>query len=930
MNRSQRIQRAIWALLRLVEEPRDAVVTAKKELKEGDFKPTEIRSLLRAAGAFAKDEESYFLRYNSGGKIQRIRIPKPIPKGFSDAQKGHRILHSHFLTLPIPVEPRMRIAYSVFSGLLLKYLYRKHEAIPIEVADGFARLLAPKELPNTDRIWDDFRRSSIAESAISDGIEAALNAQPRKIGKLPLTETLVHSAVWETIKQVIPRRLSVFQTLSGKVPNFLRRNTVHDSTPNESFDQVVELCIKDSGDTLAAKLLHKYVEDGILKRKNISLLWDSLKSDQNIEITPEEKTLWQVWDDRLKQAPSGETKEEKDRLKELKGRGKHFDSRLRKDVRQLQKFVAKRCESSQHFSQLITDAEKKVNQLIKRKRNKKELLDLTALINLTALIFEVIFIPVGGKPADYRRKSIQLLVKATLAVKLAHRLPLPPKGYCITLENWSVDVLKTLDLVDAYILTLLKIDGKDVSVGNTLELRLKKMTKQSIRAPFTLAKSTDSFSATPQSTATQQLKLFGNEREISGLTKIDSGKGCIVCRSDAELLKGTKSFLPESKKAFYDRPGTEQEPWICSSCAFVAYLSSIYPHDDMCIVEFQMDNYMELFALHEALRGISGLQALKAINRVANLSVFPNRYMLLSLKSGKGKIDTKTQLYLQLKTYPHLMTQQERPMRVHVAGEAAYDWTEIHPFVAIGLGHFRNLPFYYRTDGAAKAATYEIVTALTQGRVYTALYRALRYAQDRKDQKDVWERDVFEKDRKTYESQFVCTYQKQLAQAAGGVSMSSELYEDIINFSNYLFDLTCPLVREEVSERGSNVSVVARKYTNLIEEKFIQGLAADFLYAVAQEADTAERKEKWWAKQNAFKFLYGSERPKGGGEEAATAWKQFRTEHPKTQLEIKLAKYHEKYGGKTQEWKLFLREVELRTLSLLLLHVRQQSKSQSN
>ena len=899
MNRSQRIQRAVWTLLHLVEEPTNAVATAREVLKKSDFKTTEITSILRAAGTFARDEESYFLRYDKDGEIQRIRIPKP----------------THFLTMPIPVEPRMRIAYSVFSGLLLKYLYQKYGVIPIEVSDGFARLWTLSQLPSADRIWDDFRSDSIAETAIKDGIEAALNAVPKRIGALPLTETLVQSVVWETVKQIIPRRLSVFQTQSGKVPTFISRDAVSDSAPNESFDQIVNLCIKNEkliseyGNTLAAKLLHEEVEDGILKKKKFS----------------------ELWDDRLKQTLSGETTEEKKQLKELNEKGKSFDNQLRKDVRQLQKFVVKCYESSQNFPLLITEAIEQTNQLIKRKRNKTELLDLTELIDEVERIFKskAIFIPIGSKPAEYRRKSIELLVKAMLAVKFAHCLPKPPKGYRIILENWSSDVLKTLDLSEAYLLTLLQINEKSISVGNTFELKLTETKQPPIRVPFSLMESTDSFPTIPQASLTQQLTLFENEREISGLMKTGSVKQCIVCCSDVDLLEGTKSFLPESKKAFYDSPGKYDNPRICSPCAFIAYLSSIYPHDEMCIVEFQMDNYMELFARHEALRGISGLQALKAINRIANLSVFPNRYLLLSLRSGGGKIDTKTQLYLQLKAHPHLMKQQERPMRVHVGGEAQ-DWTEIHPFVAIGLGHFRNLPFYYITNGKAKAATYEIVTALTGGRVYTALYRALRHAEDREKEKEVQERDVFERDLKTYESEFVCTYHKHLAQAAGGISMNSELYEDIIDFSTYLFQLTCPLVREEVSRGGSNVSVIARKYTNLIEEEFSEGLAARFLYTVAQEADAAERKENWWTKQHAFKILYGAEPPKGSGAEAAKAWEQFRTNHPKTQLEINLAKSYQKYGDKTQNWKLFLREVELRTLSLLLLHVRQQSKSQSN
>ena len=926
MNRDQRIQRAVWTLLHRIEEPRDAVATARDLLDKSNFKPTEITSILRAAGAFARDEESYFLRYNNGGEIQRICIPEP----------------THFLTMPVPVEPRMRIAYSVFSGLLLKYLYQKHGAIPIEVSDGLARLWAPSEFPNAEKIWNAFRRGAIADTAIKDGIDASLNALPRQIGALPLTETLVRSAVWETIRSVIPQRLSVFQQQAGKAPSFIRRADIQDSAPNESFDEIVDYCIKgkmslsESGNSLVAKLLHEYVEDGILTKKRISDLWNNIKSNKNTETVENEKTLWQEWDDRLKQIQLGETTEErehmrkwKDRLKELKDRGKNFDFQLRQDVSQLQEFVVKYYRSSQHFPLLITEGKEKIAQLIKAKRNKKEILDLTALINEVERIVksELISVTIGSKPAEHRRKSIELLVKATLAVELTHCMPESPKGYCIILENWSADVLKRFDLSESYILTLLKIDGRGVKSGNTLELKLTKTTKKSVHVPFTLAKSTDSFIAIPQGASTQQLMLFGDKEAISNLTEIGSGKRCIICGSgaDADLLEGTQSFLPESKKAFYDRPGKEEHPLLCSSCAFIAYLSSIYPNNEMCIVEFQVDNYMEFFALHETLRGISGLQALKAINRVANLSVFPNRYLLLSLKSGRGKIDTKTQLYLQLKAHPHLLKQQGRAMRAHVGDSGAHDWTEIYPYVAIGLGHFRNLPFYYSNEGKAKAAAYEIVTALTNGRVYTALYCALSYAQEKGE--SIQERNVFEKDLKTYEAEFVCPYQKQLAQAAGGISMSSELYEDIINFSNYLFALTNPLVRAEVSESSSNVSVIARKYTNLIEEKFSEGLAAHFIYAIAQEADAAERDKKWWVKGNAFKVLYGAEPPKGSGEEAANAWEQFHIDHPKTQLENDLIQYYKKYGDKTQNWKLFLREVELRTLSLLLLNIRQQSKS---
>ena len=165
----------------------------------------------------------------------------------------------------------------------------------------------------------------------------------------------MQSAVWETVKQVIPRKLSVFQKQTGKVPDFIWRNAVRDPAPNESLHQVIELCINgersilDSGNTLVAKLLHKEAEDGILKEKWISQLWNNIKSNQNIETVEGEETVWQIWDDRLKRVPSGEVREEQERLKKLKEKGKNFDRNLKQNVLQLQKFIVKCCESSCPF-----------------------------------------------------------------------------------------------------------------------------------------------------------------------------------------------------------------------------------------------------------------------------------------------------------------------------------------------------------------------------------------------------------------------------------------------------------------------------------------------------------------------------------------------------------------------------------------------------
>ena len=61
----------------------------------------------------------------------------------------------------------MRVAYSYMQGLLLKYLYVEHGAIPREVRQGVAELVSDGPLPMADELWTKFLKSGVAESAIA-------------------------------------------------------------------------------------------------------------------------------------------------------------------------------------------------------------------------------------------------------------------------------------------------------------------------------------------------------------------------------------------------------------------------------------------------------------------------------------------------------------------------------------------------------------------------------------------------------------------------------------------------------------------------------------------------------------------------------------------------------------------------------------------
>ena len=161
--------------------------------------------------------------------------------------------------------------------------------------------------------------------------------------------------------------------------------------------------------------------------------------------------------------------------------------------------------------------------------------------------------------------------------------------------------------------------------------------------------------------------------------------------------------------------------------------------------------------------------------------------------------------------------------------------------------------------------------------------------------------------------------------------MKPEVYNDVIEFSNFLLDVLRPLVQREVDGNRTAVSGVARKYTELITRDFIECRAAKFLYVVAQEVDSAERDpitDRWkFLKWQAMEKLYGESPAVRGksGEEAAKLWAEFRERHQETLLEKNIRALNAKYASDTGLWPKFLGEVQARTLALLMLNVRNAS-----
>lgn len=928
MNRSEAIQRIVWCLLNHTEHPEIAVATVetlKGSLGTGNDGQMTFTNLLRAAGLFAKDDDGYFMRYRLEEAIpdeSLLNLPSP----------------NHLITFPVPTEPRMRIAYSIFSGLLLKYIYQTYGAVPTEVSEGIARFVTNQPLPDSHLLWNEFKQSESAANAVGEGLEATFGAI-RNIGGIDVTETMADSALLRALLNVLPQFGRKFQAQGGMRLDFYFRKDINDwlteyapdGRPRESISELWQQGFQEENlsieiaKKIAGALIHSIDLDQPLPMRTFRSLWTGEGSGVSRK-RGERDTLPQPTGDEGKRSKAVD-----DAVLRLLSQ---LDEK-RQDTHTLHQWMKPKLKTPQSVKLLDEVVTTTQSLLVAEAKAKAKTIDASSLVEDIATAFRTqTVITTLRKSITQQNKEVQKAIEQTLAlcliIELAARLE---ENVPISILGWRVSMLHHVPVKQEWVLRFLKKrkpeGGKRIlkiaPFGDIEHLTVSKAEPQQISLDFGLGSNTSKPSIADNAflhhVPMQCFKLDGKTWAITPESLL-SEQRCLICGSATDLLVGAKSFLPEAKKRHYETPTREEAPSFCSNCAFIAYLSSIYPSSDLSIVEFPTNNFLELFALYESLQGVSALQALKYVNRVASLSVLPNRYLLLSHRDGRGKMDGKAQVCLQLREQAHLIKDVDRPMRVQIEGSIPQMWSEIAPHIPIGLSHFKELPPYFETDSTRKGFAYDVVRALQTGQPYKAFYAAAKYAVDNGHP---FEQRVFTKNRKVYEC-YINQHRQKLAKSLGGETVSNDIYQDITKFSNYLFDLLHPLVRREVQKSRSAVSGISRKYTDLILREFSEGLAGKFLYTVCQEADSAERQGDGWVKYNTFTKLYGGS-PKTKGktvEEVTQAWDEFRQSHP-VLIEVNLQEYRCKHGTQYVIWQKFLREVQARTLALLMLNVRHSS-----
>ena len=830
----------------------------------------------------------------------------------------------------------MRIAYSVFSGLLLKYIYQTYGVVPTEVSEGIARFVAKQPLPDSHLLWNEFKQSESVANAVSEGLEATFGAIGN-IGRIDVTETMADSALLRAFLNVLPQFGRKFQTQGGMRLDFYLRKDINDwltkhtpdGKPSESISELwqqgfqEENLLDEIAKKIAGAIVHNIDPDQPLPMRTFRSLWTGEGS--GVSRRRGER-------DNLSKSIGDEGK----RSKAIDDAVFRLLSQLdekRRDTRILYQWMKSKLKTPQSVKLLDEVVAIIQSSLVTGAKIKSQTVDATSLVDdiVTAFQTQVVITTLRKNVTQQNRevhRAIEQTLTLCLMIELAAKLEVNAP---ISIFGWRVSMLRHVPAEQEWTLRFLEKQkpegGKRIlkiePFGEIERLAVSEAEPQQLSLGLE-SNGSESLTVDNAILGHVPLQCFTLDGKTAAVIPepLLSEQRCLVCGSPTDLLVGKKSFLPEAKKRHYETPTREEAPSFCSNCAFIAYLSSIYPSTDLSIVEFPADNFLELFALYESLQGISALQALKYVNRVASMSVLPNRYLLLSHRDGRGKMDGKAQVCLQLREQPHLIQHVDRPMRVQIEGSTPQMWSEIAPHIPIGLSHFKELPPYFETDSTRKGFAYDVVRALQTGQPYKALYAAAKYAVDRGHP---FEQRVFTKNRKVYEC-YISQHRQELAKSLGGETVSNDIYQDITDFSDYLFDLLHPLVRREVQKSGSAVSGISRKYTDLILREFSEGLAGKFLYTVCQEADSAERQGDGWVKHNTFTKLYGGS-PKTKGktaEEVTQAWDEFRQSHP-VLTEVNLQKYRCKHGAQYVIWQKFLREVQARTLALLMLNVRHSS-----
>ncbi|MBM7623686.1 hypothetical protein [Sporohalobacter salinus] len=128
---------------------------------------------------FAKDNDSYFIRY------QNTSINKEKKEEIKREIKSVNNISVTKLFFRLPNETRMRIAYEVLAGWLLKFLYREYKKIPLGYNLGVA-LINGKIEKNEEELWEEFLQwmSENYQEKVVNNLTTLLNLSGRAGGLL--------------------------------------------------------------------------------------------------------------------------------------------------------------------------------------------------------------------------------------------------------------------------------------------------------------------------------------------------------------------------------------------------------------------------------------------------------------------------------------------------------------------------------------------------------------------------------------------------------------------------------------------------------------------------------------------------------------------------------------------------------------------------
>jgi len=177
--------KAVLALLKFADQPREAVALARC-LLENTLPESQYRALLAAVAAFAKDNESYFVRCDDSQASVDPELKNQFNNWIEVVEAGTDL---HWLVFRRPSEPRMRAAYEVLAGWVLKFLYQTRGVIPVAYADGQARVWS-QHLPTEKELWEELIRW-FPHDLLESNVSTLLDMMGSRIGTLQVPAALI-------------------------------------------------------------------------------------------------------------------------------------------------------------------------------------------------------------------------------------------------------------------------------------------------------------------------------------------------------------------------------------------------------------------------------------------------------------------------------------------------------------------------------------------------------------------------------------------------------------------------------------------------------------------------------------------------------------------------------------------------------------------